>query len=135
MHRLIVACVFVVLAAWPVSAQVADVNNPTGAEWDCSADHATIDGYELDLLRPDGSVLQTLSFLDAAKPVPVAGKCRVGLNVQPVAFGVGYSARVRAKGATAYSDYSVSVNKFNRIPGKPGAPMLIAMAAAPAPLG
>jgi hypothetical protein len=109
-------------------AQVpADVNNPTAAEMDCSTDHATIDGYELDILRPDGTVLQTLTFVGTSKPTPSAtNKCRVSLNVQPIAFASGYSVRARSKAGTAYSDYAVSQNKFNRVPGRPGLPILLA---------
>jgi hypothetical protein len=100
----------------------ADVNNPTGVEFAASVDHAVIDSYELDILRPDNSVLQTLNL---GKPAPgVNNLIHANINVQPVSFGVGYSVRVRAKAGTAASDYVVSSNKFNRVPGGPGAPVL-----------
>lgn len=99
-------------------AQAADVNNAQSVSWVVSPDHAQIDGYTVELLRPDGTTLQTL---DAGKPICSATvPCVYALNVQPVAFGVGYTVRVRARAATAVSDWSVSVNKFNRVPGKPG---------------
>ena len=95
----------------------ADVDNPSGVQWTASVDHATITSYELDILRPDSTVLQTIN---AGKPAPDASNtCTTSLNVQPVAFAVGYSVRVRAVAGTAFSAYSLSQNKFNRIPGGP----------------
>jgi hypothetical protein len=114
--------VMAVLLTATVFAQTPDVNNPTAVEFTASVDHATIDSYELDILRPDNSVLQTLNL---GKPAPgVNNIVRANINVQPIAFGVGYSIRVRAKAGTAASDYTVSVNKFNRVPGAPGTPVV-----------
>lgn len=95
---------------------VPDVKNPSAVEIGPSPDHATIDSYELDILRPDGTVLQTLNL---GKPTPVNGVITAPVNVQPAAFGVGYSLRVRVKAGTATSDYVVSSNKFDRVPGAP----------------
>lgn len=95
----------------------ADVDNPSAVQFSPSSDHATLDSYELDILRPDGSVLQTLNL---GKPTPDAnGVCTAPMNVQPVAFGKGYSVRIRALAGGAASGYAVSDNKFNRIPGAP----------------
>jgi hypothetical protein len=136
MKKIFLLLAFMALPALAMAQTPADVNNPTAAEWDCSTDHAVIDGYELDLLRPDATVLQTLTFLGTSKPTPSGtNKCRVSLNVQPIAFASGYSARVRAKAGTAYSDYAASQNRFNRVPGRPGLPVILAMSATPAPLG
>lgn len=127
--RLTLALAFVFLAAVSVGAQtVADVDNPTGAVWTCSPDHATIDGYSLDLLRPDGTVLQTLTFTGTSKPTPNASNdCQVSINVQPIAFASGYSARVKSVAGTASSAYVASLNRFNRVPGRPGGPRLLAV--------
>lgn len=106
---------------------IADVDNPSGAVWTCSSDHAIIDGYSLDLLRPDGTVLQTLTFIGTSKPTPNASNdCQVAINVQPIAFASGYSARVKAVAGTASSAYTASLNRFNRVPGRPGGPRLLA---------
>lgn len=107
-----------VLSASVVQAQTApDVDNPSAVAFTPSADHATVDSYELDILRPDGTVLQTLNL---GKPTPDAtNTCTAPINVQPVAFGVGYSVRLRAKAGTAVSAYAASENKFNRVPGGP----------------
>jgi hypothetical protein len=95
----------------------ADVNNPSAVTFTASADHATLDGYELDILRPDLTVLQTLNL---GKPVPDAtNTCSAPMNVQPVAFGNGYTVRIRAKAGTAVSADALSLNKFNRVPGSP----------------
>ena len=96
---------------------VPDVNNPTAVTFAPSVDHSQVSSYELDILRPDTTVLQTLNL---GKPVPDGtNTCTANINVQPVAFGAGYSVRVRAVAGTAFSDYAVSVNKFNRVPGGP----------------
>lgn len=96
---------------------VADVDNPSAVEWTASADHALLDSYEMDILRPDGTVLQTIN---AGKPAPDAtSTCRATLNVQPIAFASGYQIRVRAKAGTAFSSYTAAQNKFNRVPGGP----------------
>jgi len=94
----------------------ADVRNPSSVTFEPSADHANITNYELDILRPDGTVLQTLNV---GKPTPVTNIITAPINVQPVAFGTGYSVRVRAIAGTAPSDYANSLNKFDRVPGGP----------------
>jgi hypothetical protein len=75
-----------------------------------------VSSYELDILRADGSVLQTINI---GKPAPVSNLCKAPINVQPVAFGKDYSVRLRAIAGTASSDYSVTSNKFERAPGGP----------------
>jgi hypothetical protein len=63
-------------------------------------------------------VLQTINV---GKPAVNAtdGSCTAAVNVQPIAFNAGYTMRVRAKAGTAASSNTVSVNKFNRVPGGP----------------
>jgi hypothetical protein len=108
-----------VLCLWavPAFAQTPDVNNPSGVTFTASPDHATIDSYEMDILRPDATVLQTLNL---GKPTPDATQtCAAPINVQPVAFGAGYSMQLRARAGTAVSVNIPSLNKFNRLPGAP----------------
>lgn len=95
---------------------VPDVTNPSAIVFTPSTDHALLDSYELDILRPDGSVLQTINV---GKPAIVNAECTAPVNVQPIAFASGYSMRLRAKAGTAFSPYTVSVNKFDRAPGGP----------------
>lgn len=119
MRAFVLALILGVLAiAVPAQTPPADVDNPRGVVFTPSPDHAVIDGYELDLLRPDGSVLQTLNL---GKPAidPATGDCAADVNVQPVSFGLGYSMRLRAVAGAIASDYTPSVNKFNRRPGSP----------------
>lgn len=108
-------------APFPLAAAmqvVADVDNPTGVSFTPSTDHALIDSYELDILRPDGSVLQVLNI---GKPAPDAtNTCTASINVQPIAFGTGYAMRLRARAGTAVSPDTASENRFNRVPGPPG---------------
>jgi len=109
--------VALLLCSGVAAAQTPDVNNPSAVTFTPSTDHATVDSYELDILRPDATVLQTLNL---GKPVPDAtNTCTAPVNVQPIAFGSGYSMRIRAKAGTAASDYALSLNKFNRVPGPP----------------
>jgi hypothetical protein len=97
--------------------QAADVDNPSAVSFTVSADHALVSSYELDILRPDSTVLQTLNL---GKPTPdAAGTATAPINVQPVAFGNGYSVRLRALAGTATSASVNSDNKFNRRPGGP----------------
>jgi hypothetical protein len=113
------AIIALVLAfAAPAAAQTAEaqIKNPSAVEFEPSTDHALVSAYELDILRPDGSVLQTINL---GKPAPVLNICKASINVQPVAFGKDYSVRVRALAGTAASDYALSLNKFERAPGSP----------------
>lgn len=116
--RLLLLCVPFFLLAAAVFAQLSpDVTNPSGVQFTASPDHALLDSYELDILRPDGTVLQTLNL---GKPTPDAtNTISAPLNVQPIAFANSYSVRIRAKAGTAVSADALSVNKFNRVPGSP----------------
>jgi hypothetical protein len=105
-----------VLVSVPAYAQEPQVKNPSAVEFTPSTDHAVVTAYEMDILRPDGSVLQTINL---GKTEPVDGVVKAALNVQPVAFGKDYSVRVRALAGTAASDYVLSTNKFERAPGAP----------------
>ena len=115
MKTLLALCLFALLPVRASAQAIADVNNPSKIEFTVSTDHDRVTNYELDILRPDGSVLQTLNL---GKPTPDAnGLVDVPLNVQPVTFGKGYSVQVRAIANGALSDNAPSVNKFNRVPG------------------
>jgi hypothetical protein len=108
------ACLYAVAFARQVPPSI---NNPSAVTFTASADHSAIESYEADILRPDGSVLQTLNL---GKPTPdAAGTITVTLNVQPIAFAQGYRLRLSAKVGTARSDYALSENTFNRVPGAP----------------
>jgi hypothetical protein len=93
------------------------VKNPTAVEFEPSSDHAAVASYELDILRPDNTVLQTINI---GKPAPNASNiCRANINVQPIAFGAGYYMKVRAVAGTSKSDDTTSLNPFERAPGAP----------------
>lgn len=112
-----VVATLVLVSLSPAQPPPADVDNPTGVSFTCSSDHALVSSYELDILRPDGSPLQTLN---GGKPTPDAtNTCTVVINVQPVAFANGYQVRVRAMAGTSQSVDVASANKFNRRPGAP----------------
>lgn len=123
MRLLVTVLCALLVSAVSASAQTADVDNPTGVVFAASPDHNAIDGYELEILRPDGSSLQVLNL---GKPQPDASlNVTAPLNVQPIAFGTGYSVRVRAKAGSAASAWATSQNKFNRTPAPCGAPVLL----------
>jgi hypothetical protein len=106
------------LLALAILQPPADVNNPSKVTFTVSGDHEAVTSYALDILRPDGSLLQTLNI---GKPAPDAtGTAEAGLNVQPVAFGKGYMVELRALVGDAASDNVRGDNKFNRVPGGPG---------------
>lgn len=115
--------ILLVLSAAVASAQtVPPITNPTAVQFTVSSDHALIDHYELDILRPDKTALQTLNL---GKPTPDAtGVCVAPLNVQPVAFGTGYSVQLRAVAigpdGPVSSANAPSDNTFDRKPGGPG---------------
>lgn len=127
---LFVLCAAVLLCAVPAFAQTANVQNPSQVTFTPSPDHALIDSYEMDILKPDGTVLQTLNL---GKPVSITNaygtftctatdplsRCYAAVSVQPVAFGVGYSAQMRAKVGSVVGPSNVSDNKFDRVPGGP----------------
>jgi len=118
---LLLAVVALVLVAARGQTQT-NIRNPTGYEFTASTDHTLIDRYDLDILNAAGTVIQTLNI---GKPTPNGtGLITGALNVQPITFGAGYSIQVRAIVGTVASDNAVSSNKFDRVPGKPGLPLL-----------
>jgi hypothetical protein len=115
----VVALIAFVIVPVTANAQTPNVKNPSAVEFIASPDHTALQSYEMDILRPDGTVLQTISL---GKPVPAAttNLITASLNVQPIAFGVGYSVRVRAVAAgPSVSEWTNSLNKFDRAPGPP----------------
>lgn len=100
------------------SAQTAPVKNPTKAIF-TSPDAASVTGYEVDIIGPTGTVVQTLTF--PATAPDANGDVTLTLNVQPVAFGV-YTAVVRAVSAGLKSVNSEPSNTWERVPGQPSKP-------------
>lgn len=116
--RTLVISVIVLIAATAGAQTAPNVTNPTSYEFLASADHAVIDRYEVDILKADGSLLQTLNI---GKPTPDATNLITAtMNVQPVMFGTNYSLQARACAGAVCSDNAPSLNKFDRKPGKPG---------------
>jgi hypothetical protein len=100
-------------------AQTALVINPREVEFDPSPDHAAIDRYVIAFYAP-GSTTPARE-LDIGKPaVGTDGKCRAPINVQPLTFTAGYTARVRGAAGTILGEWSDPSNPFDRIPGKAG---------------
>ena len=117
MRKTLLAFALLTVSLTAVAQQAVNVRNPSAVEFTVSPDHANVDSYELDILKADGSVVQTLNI---GKPTPDAtGTARAPINVQPTAFGKDYSTRLRAIAAGAQSDYAPSENKFDRVPGAP----------------
>jgi len=116
MKRLCLVLACLALASW-ASAQT--VTNPTKAEFTASVDHASITLYEIAWFN---GATQVGTVVDIGKPVPDANQvCLVTINTQPLAFAT-YTAKVRAKAGTVYSEWSAASNFFDRVPGPPGGP-------------
>lgn len=95
------------------------VRNPRYAVFECP-DHALDTNHDIQILKPDGSVLTTLT--DVGDPDAVGGTVTVQFSVQPIAFGQ-YRARVRAKAGALVGDWSEPSDVWERAPeqtGKPG---------------
>lgn len=113
--------VVALLVAVPVSAQ--NVVNPSTVTFTASDDHAAIDKYILGYFAPGATA--PVQEADLGKPTPDAGRvCAVSLNTRPLAFGVNYTAKVKALAGTTASEWSEASNPFDRRPGKTGAPVV-----------
>lgn len=105
------------------NAQTPPVRNPTGAQF-TSPDHATVTGYEIDIIRvADNSLVQTITIAKSATTVLATGEISVTLNVQPIAFGE-YRCVARAVAGTMKSDNSTPSDIWNRVPGPPSKPVM-----------
>ena len=112
---------FLVLSPVLVHGQ-QPVPNPTGAEFTPSPDHAAIDSYQIGYFLAGAAEPTTL--VDLGKPVPDAGNlCQAPINVMPLTFG-DYTAKIRARVGTVWSEWSDPSNPFARIPGRPGGPVV-----------
>lgn len=111
-----------VLAASTAYAQTPPVKNPTAIQF-TSADHnlTAVTGYEVDIVRSDAVVLQTLQVAKTSTTTLPDGSIRVPLNVQPIAFGT-YTVVVRTVAGAIKSDSSVPSDPWERVPGRPGKP-------------
>jgi hypothetical protein len=109
----------VLLSSLPAQAQIPPVKNPNAVEF-TSADHATITGYEVDIL----SGATVISTLVLGKGTLAGGIVTLPLNVQPIAFGT-YTLRIRAvASATLKSENSVPSDPWDRVPGPPSKPTI-----------
>lgn len=107
----------------PVAAQAqAPVKNPTAVEF-TSPDHALLTLYEIDIVRNDGSVAQTLILPKDQAAAQPNGDWRLTINVQPIAFGA-YTVVVRAVAGLVKSDNSLPSESWVRAPGPPSKPLV-----------
>jgi hypothetical protein len=126
MRRILFAviCLLVAHAAFAQS-----VPNPTKANWTASPDHPTITSYEIGWFL--GAATQPVTTVDLGKPTPdtvptcssPAPCIEAAINVMPLGFNE-YTAKVRAKAGTMYSEWSDPSNPFARVPGPPGGPVV-----------
>lgn len=120
-HVLLVVLVFTLLGFAAV-ASAQTVKNPTRAEFTASADHAVITSYEIGWFL--GAAVDPVSTVDLGKPTPDATNlCTTAINVMPLPFNE-YTAKMRAKAGTVYSDWSLASNPFQRVPGPPSKPVV-----------
>jgi hypothetical protein len=121
MTRLRLGWLVCLLLLCPVVAQ-AQVKNPTQVEF-TSPDHALLSAYEVDIVRADSTVAQTLTIAASMGVVQPNGNIRLMLNVQPIAFGQ-YTIVVRAVAGTLESDNSPASDPWERVPGAPSKPVV-----------
>jgi len=116
----VAAALLIVCAAAPASAQTSEpVRNPRAVAF-TSADHDRVDRYEIDVVAPDGTVLQTITVLRAETTVEGA-EVVVRLNIQPIAWGA-YTFVARAVAGTLRSENSVPSPVWERGPMQLGQP-------------
>jgi len=108
----------VLLLSSALLAQVPALKNPTGVTF-LSPDHATVTGYEIDILSTTGAVVQTLVMGRGTQDAQ--GVVTLTLAVQPIAFGT-YTLRIRAVAGTSKSDNSPPSDPWERVPGSPSKP-------------
>jgi hypothetical protein len=121
MKRLVLVAVLVLMAG---AAQAQTVLNPRSVEFDPSFDHAVVTSYVIGYFLPGAT--EPVQTADLGKPEadPATGKCTVQINTQPLGFATGYVARVRAVAGDVIGEWSDLSNPFNRVPGKPGGPVV-----------
>lgn len=110
--------VVIVLCATAAHAQTREIN-PTRVIFSCADNHDQHTSHEVDILRVDGTVLQTV-ILGTAPP-DASGDVTLTINVQPIAFGT-YTVRVRAVAGGVKGADSLPSNVWDRVPGAPGKP-------------
>ena len=120
MKRLLLTALIFALLGVASSAVAQTIRNPSGATFTPSADHATITSYEIGWFLT--GAVEPVSTVDIGKPAPDGtNTCAIAINVMPLAFNE-YTAKIRAKAGTVYSDWSDPSNGFQRVPGRPGKP-------------
>lgn len=117
-------CALLVLLLVPTFAfaQTPPVKNPTGLAF-TSPDHSNpaVSAYEIDFMRQDNTVLQTVTVPKAQTTLNAAQEVVVTVNVQPVAFGF-YTFVARTIAGTAKSLNSPNSDPWERAPGAPSKP-------------
>lgn len=113
------------LISGPAAAQ-SSVINPTRAQFEPSADHASVTRYELSILDATGT--EAAAF-DLGMPVPVDGVAEAPVDLAALPFGA-YTAVARAYGADANGapirgEDSDPSNVFVRVPGAPSGVLVI----------
>ena len=101
-------------------AQVPAIKNPAAVSF-TSADHATVTGYEVDVVTPAGAVLTTIVTGKGTQAAD--GTVTLSLNLQPITFGV-YTLKVRAVAGSVKSIDSAASDTWERAPGPPSKPVV-----------
>ena len=101
-------------------AQVPPVKNPSGVSF-TSPDHATVTGYEVDVIDGSGAVVQTIVTGKGTQAAD--GTVTLSLNLQPITFGV-YTLKVRAVAGSVKSIDSAASDPWERVPGPPSKPVV-----------
>lgn len=113
-----------------VAMQIPPVKNPRHVILMCDdsqnvtltcADAKQVTSYELDILRPDLTVVQTLTV--PAVPPDASNQIDLPVNVQPTAFG-SYTFVARAVAGSIKTSNSPNSDPWERAPGPPSKPVV-----------
>lgn len=98
------------------------MNNPQTVRFAASPDHALVTRYLLDVVEAASGIVNRT--LDLGKPTPVGGEITANVNMQPVQpFGL-YKCVAFAEANGVVSDPSPASETWERVPGKPGQPVM-----------
>ena len=120
--RLLNACVIALIFVVPAVASAQVVRNPSAVSF-TSPDHDNpeLTGYEVDFVKADGTVVQTIVVPKAQTQKMADGEIWVTVNVQPVSFGA-YTFTARAVAGAIKTPTSEPSDTWERQPGTPSKP-------------
>jgi hypothetical protein len=121
MRKVLVLVAALVLVATPAAAQ--NPQNPRTVVFTASADHTPTMTYSIWFLATGATVPTQEAVLGTGTPA-TDGTLTFTFNSSPLAFGTNYTLEIKACVGTVCSPWSDPSNPFDRVPGKPGRPVI-----------